>query len=159
MIKIGILVKKTAITYGSDFCTGGTASADTVYGGTTYPAANGFDNNAATFWASAINPTFPHWIKYDLGSGVTKVAAQYKLTARDTTYNDSSAFKLQGSNDNSTWDDIDSQTGITWSNGETKIFNSFTNSTAYRYYRIYFITSGRSSTIAEIAEVEIMEGS
>jgi hypothetical protein len=147
--------------YGSDFCNGGTASADSVYSG--YLASKAFDDTSvgaaygSYFWCSTAAPGYPHWIKYDLGDGVTKIVAQYKITARSPTYNESSAWKLQGSNNDLDWTDIDTQTGISWTEGETKTFNSFINTTAYRYYRIYLTTTGHSSNNAEIDEIEMME--
>jgi hypothetical protein len=46
---------------GTDQCTGGTGSAQFSFAGN--PAANLFDNSAATFWLSG-NVTEPLWIKY-----------------------------------------------------------------------------------------------
>ena len=140
-------------TSGVNFCVGGTASASSEYSG--YPASDAF--SSSNFWASSAIETYPHWIKYDLGSGNTKIAQQYKLTARNPSYNPSSAWLFQGSNDDSSWTDIDSQSSISWSSGETKAFDSFINSTGYRYYRFYFTASGSASNIAEMAYIEIME--
>ena len=105
--------------YGSDFCNGGTASADSVNGSEV--AANAFDNNTSTFWTCNVSAAMPHWLKYDLGSGVTKTARQFTLMARTADGNGRPKdFKLQGSNDDSNWDDLHSVTGETWSSDGPK---------------------------------------
>ena len=141
-------------TYGSDFCTGGTASADSVNGGEV--AANAFDNNTGTWWTCNTTLPMPHWLKYDLGIGVTKTARKFTLMARTADPNGKPKdFKLQGSNNDSTWDDLYSKTNETWSDDGPKTY-TFANSTAYRYYRLY-ITNSSGGTYVQVKELEIME--
>jgi len=65
-------------------------------------------------------------------------------------------WKFQGSNNDSDWTDIDSQTGITsWSPGVKNEY-TFANSTRYRYYRWLF-SDGESADFLVIKEAEIME--
>jgi hypothetical protein len=141
-------------SYGTTFCIGGTASADSVNGGEI--AANAFDNNTATFWTSALI-AMPHWLKYDLSAGITKIGRKYRITPRRS--GDSNGvpkdFKLQGSNDDSIWTDLDSQTNQSWADDTPKEY-TFSNSTAYRYYRLY-ITNSFGGTYVQIKELEIME--
>ena len=140
-------------SYGSDFCNGGTASADSVYSG--YPSALAFDNDEETFWASQ-NTAFPHWIKYDLGSGVTKTARKLRFKPRvipgGSTVKD---FKLQGSNNDSEWTDILTSAAANSETWQEWIFN---NPTAYRYYRLY-VTSDYNTNYdyCEFFEIELME--
>lgn len=137
--------------YGADFCTGGTASAESEYAD-WYVAAWAFDRNIGTHWGSKTCTTT--WIKYDLGEGVSKTAAQYRLTARGISYHPCTAWLFQGSNNNADWTTIDSQSGQTWTDGEVKTFNGFSNSTAYRYYRLLITPA---DGLAELAEIEMME--
>ena len=139
---------------GSDFLNDGTASADSERPNAgRWVAANAFDNDEATAWMSTNTP-FPHWVKYDLGSGVSKTARRLRL--KPMFYNGHSYladFKLQGSNNDSDWTDIISETAADtedWQEWE------FENNTAYRYYRIY-ATSSYQDLWASIKEIELME--
>lgn len=80
-------------------------------------------------WRAADNSATP-WIAIDLGEPVRVTRVKTYFTA---TY-DSVTCTLQGSNDNSTWTDLSTKTGrqtaaTSW---------SFSNSVAYRYYRLQF---------------------
>jgi len=139
-------------SYGTDFCTGGAASADSEYSA-GWVASNAFDDNEATGWNST-NTAFPHWIKYDLGGGITKKARKLRFKSKSDTTRPKD-FKLQGSNNDSTWTDIISETAAdndNWQEWE------FANSTAYRYYRIY-ITSNYAPGYYDVGimEIELME--
>jgi subtilisin-like proprotein convertase family protein len=48
-----------------------------------------------------------------------------------------SGWQFQGSNDNSTWTTLDTESGIVWSGTTTQQF-AFDNTTSYLYYRIVF---------------------
>lgn len=141
-------------TYTTDKCTGGTASASSDYGG-VFPATNGFDNNASSLWHSSVS-AFPHWIKYDFGSGVSW--AIVKLTLKCQNWGDGATakdFTLQGSSNDSTWTTV--YTGQTANNTDTQTF-TFTNTTAYRYYKVNITSNWRSGgeTSAGLFEVEMM---
>lgn len=97
------------------------------------------------------------------GGGSGKIARKYTLQA----YNNGdgavgyaqfypTAWKFQGSHNDTDWTDIDEQTGQTsWSPAVKKEY-TFANSTAYRYYR-WLISAGASSNWIIIKEAEIME--
>ena len=118
----------------------------------TYPGANVIDGSNATFWHTA-NVGVPHWIKFDLGVGVLKAVESYRWTPRSTDDTHSPVtFLFQGSNDDSTWDTIDSQTAQNdWSNGTERTF-TVTNCGQYRYYRFY-ITATLSNTYCCAGEI------
>jgi hypothetical protein len=141
------------VVYGSDICSGGTASADGYYDdgwGTTYPAANAFDNNESTYWQSAVSGAYPHWLKYDLGSGKTKTVQ--KLRVKSGAYT-GGGFVFAGSNDNSTWTTLYSGTMLSLTSWQEF---TFSNSTAYRYYRIYWSFGWIDSNVS-VSEVEMLE--
>jgi hypothetical protein len=137
--------------YGSDVCTGGTATASREY--TTYVIANAFDDNPATFW-DCYPAVCPEWAKYDLGAGVTKTAAQYTITS-PVSAGYPSAWTFEGSNDDSNWTTIDTQTAQSFTAGVKVSYNAFSNSTAYRYYR-WNISAGNNDDMT-VTEFEIME--
>src|SRR5690606_24520280 len=67
-------------------------------------------------------------------------------------------YKIQGSNDGSTYTDLHTVVGDTWSkSGEVHTLN-FSNTTAYRYYRIHITGrqgGGGSDTFVQIAEMTL----
>ena len=130
---------------------GYTTSAGSTYGGGD-TAWRVFDNNSATYWRPGAHSTFPQWLKVDMS--LPKVISKYTIKAM-VGYNAETPknFSLQGSNDNSTWVDIDNQTNITlWSSGETKIFET-SNQDAYRYYRVYISASNAAWTYIDSIEM------
>jgi len=145
---------KDIVDYGVDVCTGGTATASSQNG--AEGPANAFDDSSSSFWTSSLGASLPQWLKYDLGSGNSRIARKFTLMARTADPNGKpSNFKLQGSNDDSNWDDLHTVTGETWSTDGPKEY-TFSNSTAYRYYRLY-ITSTSGGTYVQVRELEIME--
>lgn len=144
----------------------GTASASSVYPGNT--AAKAFDgvisyNNE---WSSDSLPSVsaPQWLKYDLGSGAAKAITRYTF-ANAEPYGDGFGrarapkdWTFEGSNDNTAWTVLDTQSGVTWTCDLcTKTFD-LTNSTAYRYYRFNITANNGGPTFVEIAEAQLMMG-
>ena len=138
------------MAYGSDFLTGGTASAqDSAYGA----ASNAVDNNAGSYWAPNIVPPSTAWWKYDLGVGITKVAAQITIDPLSAAGIRVKDWALEGSNNDSTWDPL--ATGQHTNSGASEAFQ-FSNSTAYRYYRVTLSTNWGGGGYA-VEEFEMME--
>jgi F5/8 type C domain len=81
----------------------GTASASSVC--CSDPASNAFDADISTFWASAALPTTgsPQWLEYDFGSAQDVRAII--IIPRGSNFQEPKTFKLQYSDDNSTWSD------------------------------------------------------
>lgn len=123
-----------------DVAIGGTASSSTEPG----IAPDAFDKNTGTWWGAGGNA--PQWLKYDLGSGNAQVAVGYRVRTAIATY--PSAYQFQGSNDNSSWDTLHTQASFSPS-GNTWYDYEFTNSTAYRYYRL-LITEGDYPVVGEL---------
>jgi hypothetical protein len=142
------------LSVGSNTLTGGTASASSSY--TTYTPDKAVDGNAVAYWLSNVTPT-GSW-QYDLGSGVSKTFRRVTLRAVDVDAGYSPKdFKIQGSNNGSSWTDLSTQTGVSWTTGEVKTF-TFANSTAYRYLRVDITavqTGGYNPGIAEATAHEI----
>lgn len=139
----------TNATYTSDIIGGGTISADTTYSG--YPAGNAIDDNGTTLWVSDAGVAFPHWIKYDFGSGVTKIVQRITIRGDSSRLKD---FQFQGSNNDSDWTTI--YTGVHANDTTVQTF-SFPNSTGYRYYRIYGTTGWGAEVYMQVNEWEMME--
>ena len=63
-------------------------------------------------------------------------------------------WKFQGSNDKSTWDDLDTQTGETnWTKGGARYYK-FTNTTAYKYYKFNCTANNGDGNCMQVLEIE-----
>lgn len=133
----------------------GTASAS-AYRLTNY-ASEAFDgvitNVNGSFWQNTNK--LPSWIKYDFGEGNSKVVTRYLLMpsgiydSPENRYMRPYDFTFQGSNDDSNWTTLDTQTSQTYydvmpfySTDSLTLepdFNEYalSNTTEYRYYRLY----------------------
>jgi hypothetical protein len=102
----------------------------------TFEAFKAFDNDTGTSWLAGTGQLVPQWIaavRNPLLTGETMIA--YAVTA-DTYVGSPKDFKLQGSNNGSSWVDLNSQTGVTWSGTLRKQY-SISSPASYTYYRLY----------------------
>ena len=92
---------------GTNLCIGAIASASGAYG--SQAASLAIDGNPTTYWESGLNGA-PSWLKVDLG------AAQVvrSMVIKSTTYPNEvpKDFVLQGSSDDSAWEDVAVYTGV-----------------------------------------------
>jgi hypothetical protein len=94
------------------------------------------------------------WIKIDLG------APKYVDTYRIFSFSDlycPSAFKIQGSNNDSTWTDLSTKTSQAWS-GWTD-YETIASPSYYRYYRLYmtaYVNNTAESKIVSISEIDLL---
>jgi hypothetical protein len=111
------------------------------------------DGDPTTIWASATAP--PQWIEIDV-TGAPVVSQGYALLAHATEESSApSAWTYEGSNDGSTWTVLDTRSGISLSGGFLQPF-LFSNSTAYRYYRLNIsATPGGGGGIVRLSEFHI----
>lgn len=136
----------------------GTVSGSTTY--STYDAWRAFDN-ATTLASSWMASATTGWLKYDFGAGVTKAITHYSIMAIGT---DDSAhitrapktWTFEGSNDNSSWTTINTQTNVAaWAAGEKRTFAT-SNVVAYRYYRINVSANQGDASYQCITEAELL---
>ena len=150
-------IAETVFSYGTtDRCTGGTPSADSVVTA-GYEASKGCDDNAGTSWSST-DTAFPHWWKYDCGAGVSWKISKFTASA----YLGVSGYRMKnftilGSNDDTNWTTI--YTGLMANSAGVQTF-TFTNTTAYRYFKVnctdsYDTASGNQISVYEF---EMFEG-
>jgi hypothetical protein len=124
---------------------GGTPSASSTY--SSYVAGGACDGNTGNYWmASGVTD---EWWKYDFGEGVTKAIHQLKVYLGSYSPKD---FIFQGSNNDSDWDNLISDT---FENGGGWQTFHFYNDTAYRYYRLYIVNCYGSRTY--VYEIEMAE--
>lgn len=120
-----------------------TSSGISFGAGTPANLVNG--TYANDFWWNNTTNNGTGWIKFDFGSGVTKIINQIRW------YQDiragSGVWAFEGSNDDSTWTTL--HAGFTIDIRMVDIVNT----TAYRYYRLVPISGSRSSA-AWLREIE-----
>lgn len=133
----------------------GTASASEELGG-AYQAWNAMDKNAGASWIT--NTATTGWLKYDFGVGVTKTIVKYTVRAEDISSinNSFKTWTFEGSNNNTDWTVLDTQTNVAaWSASEIRTY-TFSNSTAYRYYR-WNVTLNQGGSRVGTNEVTMMQ--
>ena len=87
---------------------------------------------SATSWVLFTYTSAQTWNKYAVTSG------------NDEPLRDPKAWTLQGSNNGTQWTLLDTRTGQTWSARNKTQTYTFTNSTAYRYYKWVITENGGS---------------
>jgi hypothetical protein len=118
---------------------------------------NNFVNWLNGSWSS-YNNALPHWIKIDLGVNNAICIWKYFLSSNANASCMPKTWKLQGSNNNSAWTDLDSQVdAAAWSaNPETRYFElNPIPTTSYRYYRYYATAVQSGSNQAGLTEWNI----
>jgi hypothetical protein len=140
--------------------TGGTASASS---GT---AANAFDNNTATKWATAgEGQGASAWLQYDLGAGNTAhIRALSILTQHGGGVYMWATFKLQYSDNGSTWTDV-SELGADTTlarSGTLLMYYEFEETGEHRYWRLQGITAanhpGEPTIVTLVGHTEFVDG-
>ncbi len=125
------------------------------------------DGNAGTFWCSEWidekNPIHTEWLSFDFGS--SQLVGTMYITPRTVNghvFAFPASFKLQYSNNGSTWSDISGQsyTDYAAASSDAQKF-TFKNTVNARYIRIYITKRSADdggNYIVEISEVTFMSG-
>lgn len=133
---------------------GGTPSVSTSYADKPFDGV--LDTTAATgYWWTASVVGLPQWVAYDRGAGRATVVNMYRMLMANSAEASHfpTAWQFQGSNDNSTWATLDTQTGASLAASAWNTFR-FANTTAYRYFRLYITANAGSSYAGAIVELE-----
>jgi hypothetical protein len=113
-------------------------------------AYRAFDRSTSIYWFS-FNSTYPIWLSIKID--MQKAIKAYSITpaVRSNNMYAPIDFKLQGSNDDVNWIDVDTQTGLTeinqnaWYPYVERKFYLANESESYLYYRLYLTTTGSQS--------------
>jgi hypothetical protein len=116
-----------AVTQSTSLFVAGTVLANFVDGAT---ANNGYIPSGSV--------TSSMWLRWDFGAGCSKLIDEIKFYF-ELAYNQAT-WQFQGSNDGSTWTDIDTPKTIS---GSATVTVALTNTTGYRYYQML----GSSGTV------------
>lgn len=148
----GSTTTTAAPVWSENLCTGGTPSAYNVKPSIVpnlYAVANAFDGDYNTLWAGYLY-TY-NWIQYDFGEGVAhqvEWVTIYPFASLEGDLNIKD-FTIYGSNDGINFTPLYSGQ---FPNEEQLLGIGFSNSTAYRYIRLYIANtwSGGTPAIREI---------
>ena len=117
-------------------------------------AAQAFDNSNSTKWLGNFSANNT-WLSYAYGNNAPTVVKRYQITsANDEPTRDPKSWKLQGWN-GSSWVDLNTQTGQSFSGRFVTNTYTLTNTTAYSSYRLLFSENGGSSLI-QLAEFKLL---
>jgi len=123
----------------------------------SYNAFYCFDGNwGMGQWWEANSKT--GWISLDLGSGNYYSVSSYDVQMPSPYYLNRCPkdWTFEGSNDNSSWNVVDTVTGETgWSIGELRTYTCDVTGTGYRYYRMNISANNGNSSFVLIGELNI----
>ena len=136
----------------SNLATGGTATASPNNSGPGGEPFQAFDGNSASKWYNNVLGGVGY-LQYQLAAA--KVVNQYQLiSANDVQERDPATWQFQGSNNGSTWVTLNTQSGQVFAARFQANTYSFTNTTAYLYYRLNVTANyGGSSYGIQLAEL------
>jgi len=118
------------------------------------PATNALDANTSTKWSATGGS---EWLQLQYATG--QVVTGYKVTNADDGARYPLTCSLEGSNDGSIWVPLDGagQTGLSWTGNFTEKTFTFSNTTAYTFYK-FSGTAVQNFTIAELQLTGISTG-
>ncbi len=97
----------------------------------------------------------PSWIQIELPQTVV-VNELAIVSANDDFGRDPENFNLQGSNDGSNWSNLGSWSGVNWVNRfERRVF-TFSNSNAFRFYRLNITKNDEDANMTQLCEIELI---
>jgi hypothetical protein len=143
-------------TYGPDITAGQTyTSNSTPDGGTALGDA--FDDNVNTYIDWVESDSYPLYLKVSLADA--KKATQAVINVHGGQARGANvSFKIYGSNNDLDWDQLYYETGKTFGSGSgnSNTFQ-FSNTTAYLYYKVEWISSNNPTGFPDWYELEFME--
>lgn len=125
-----------------------------------------FDGNATGSWY-AYDGSYQNtgWVGQDFGAGNEKTVVKYRMlnSLANLTYPPKD-WTFEGSADSASWTVLDTQTGVTdWEQATTSNYAekwkeyTFSNSTAYRYYRLNVSANNGHASLLILSELEMYE--
>ncbi|SEB10209.1 basic secretory protein-like protein [Pedobacter hartonius] len=122
--------------------------------GSTEGSLKLIDNSADTKF---FIDSFPSGLTLKLTLPQLKIVTSYRLTSgNDFPDRDPKSWTLHGSNDNSNWTQLDSQTNQVFTSRKQEKTYSFSNLTAYKYYRIS-VSANNGSAGFQLAEWRVIK--
>lgn len=135
------------------------ASASSQYSSTyaAWRAFNGLSQDIGSYWIGTGQGV--DWLKLDIGDGNAKTLSGYIIQVNKIPEPNraSKNWTMEGSNDNSIWDTLDTVTDQTsWSSGQDRYFTCDTTSTAYRYFRLNITANNGDANYTQIGNLYLI---
>ena len=98
----------------------------------------------------------PGWLQFDAGQGSSSVVTGYHLACADVQARDPKDWQFQGSDDGSSWTNLDTRTAESFAvRGQANSY-TFSNTTWYRHYRLNVTaTAGGGTNAVAVAELAL----
>ncbi|MFZ4558073.1 MAG: discoidin domain-containing protein, partial [Pseudanabaena sp.] len=129
------------------------ASSGTKPSPTAEVSTQAFDANSATKWL-LFNPT--GFLQYQFENSTANVVNQYSLTsANDEATRDPKDWRILGSNDGTTFVELDKRTGESFSDRKQTRSFSFVNTTAYKFYKLDVTANNGATDILQLADWQL----
>jgi hypothetical protein len=110
------------------------------------------DINSSTWYCNTVQG----WIGIDFGAGNEKIIQKYSIMCAPSNTNPKN-WTFEGSNDNVNWVILHTASNVTdWSSSNTKTY-TFSNNTAYRYYRINITANNGNTSFTDVGEIQMFE--
>jgi len=141
----------------SDSFGGRVASASNEYRG-AYLAFDNVITGMSNGWSGSKGGGSSWWLQLDTGVGVSNIVTGYSISYDDTDWGNAAPkdWTLQGSNNGSSWDILDTVTGQTgWTNPGTRSYVPDVMTTAYRYFRINITDNNGNGGYVTITELRL----
>jgi hypothetical protein len=148
------VIATPASSYTADLASGATIT--TMDFATDQPGTLAVDDSTSTYWQSNSNASSVPWIKFDFGAGNAKALTKMRLYNVNISSNNTSIkdFILYGSNNNTDWTSVHSAQQANGINQWREF--TWTNTTAYRYYRLSVSSVWTATQQVYIPEMELM---
>ena len=142
----------------------GTGDAWRAFDHKAVPVSN---TTGVNCWRTSSTDSRPHWIMIDFGETNKKTIQHYNIHCSahvSSTYPQQlyiyspTGWVFQGSNDGETFDSLDYRqlSDSEWGPSTANKYYSFSNSTPYRYYRLYvmYVHKGTGATMPNMVQIE-----
>jgi hypothetical protein len=135
----------------------GTPTASANGSSSTEGAAQAFDGTTNTKWFNA-NAGTTGWIQCDFGAGNAQTIKRYTVaSANDVPGRDPKNWQLQGSNDDSAWTTLDTQSNQTFANRWQTNTYTVASLAAYRYYRLNITANNGDTAGLQLSEFALLD--
>ena len=119
------------------------------------PCTHAYDHNDNTGWVGGSFPGGPFWIQYDYGAGTPQTIDNITTWNMATYTGTITHFTFRGSNDTTNWDDLIDNTTNPLTDPPS--IYQFTNSIAYRYYCLTFLSGGAPAAYVGLGELNLFK--
>lgn len=146
-------------SYGPNLATGATVTHNTIIN--SGPISNAADGNTSTkvnFDSNDPLTALGKHVRFEFTSGAVTITKVRISVEGAEGRSDNVDFTIDGSSDGTNWNQIYFRTGYYFQNGTAYDDFTFTNNTAYTYYRINFTKNGNSNNgIPSWYDTQMME--